>query len=703
MRRAAAAALMWLGALGVTPVRGQESSSGARPRPAASWTLGSPADLVRRIEGDAARVDALVSLGYQTWHYGAGWVRLAYAGDTVIGWSNPEGRLAVVFRGGADSIHVTAVARDATLASVLRARGTPEEYLPDRLRGTVLLRYGRIRITVDAMTQRVLATVDPGGVGGGDPGVPSRAAPAAPRWPATLHARVALVSTGDQGRVEADDVLALDVTVTNTGPGVARALHLEVHGTGAAMQPPAVVPSLDSLAAGASQVMPLVLRVADVPRDTVLSLEIGVREGQRFDLDPPMRVQIPLRPARAPRLVLAAVAVDDPSGDHRIGPREVVDLMARVQNTGVGTARDVRVRIVPGAGVHLATDPGEQTLGRVPPGASHEVRFSAFSDSRARGFPVTLEVREARARFDTSLALPLTLNRPVASAARLLRPGEEPSVSAASTAPLISPVDTGVPRAPLRPGTLAVVLGVERYSRAPDALFAERDARAFRQYAQNLFGTGDDASRLFYATNEEVSRSALHKLFDPEGWLARRTDASTDVVVFIAAHGTVDGKTRMAYLLPSDADPAYPAQTGMPIDSLLDRLGALPARSITVLLDACFSGTTRDGTALVPWARDVGVSIEHPALKYPHLVLLTASGSGEVAMGWSDQRHGLFTYWLLTGLRGGADADRDGVVDAGELGAFVARHVAETAQQLGREQTPRLFTRDRRAPLVHLP
>jgi hypothetical protein len=630
-------------------------------------------------------------------------VRVASGTGAVVGWSNPAGTLAVTLVPGVESTGHARVAVEAPFDDVIRLWGTPTAYLADRLRGTVLARYGRTLVTLDAASRRVLALDDAQAGAVESPPQPTRAAEGrGPTLPVTLTARASLVSTGRDGRIDADADVALDVTVRNAGPGVARGMRLHATARGAVIGLPEAWPTLDSLAVGMSRTLRLTLPVEQAARDTMLDLTIAVEEANSFDLDPPLQLRVPLRASRAPRLVLADLAVDDPSGDRRIAPREVVDIVARVANVGEGSARDVQVRIVPGAGVHLTPDaPAEQMLGTLAPSASRDVRFSAFSDSRATGFPVTLRLRAARARGDTSLVLPLALNRPVAATAQLLPPGEEAPSAAPSS--LVARVDTGVPRAAVRPGTLAVVLGVERYARAPDAQFAQRDAQTFRQYAQALFGTGDDAGRLFFATNEEVSRSTMHKLFDADGWLARRTDDATDVVVFVAAHGTVDARTRAAYLLPSDADPAYPVQTGMSLDTLFERLGALPARSVTVFLDACFSGTTRAGAALVPWSRDVGVSIEHPALKYPHLTVLTASASGETAMAWGAQRHGLFTYWLLDGLRGAADANRDRVVTAGELGGFVSRRVQDTAAQLGREQSPRLLTRDPGALMVRLP
>jgi hypothetical protein len=52
-------------------------------------------------------------------------------------------------------------------------------------------------------------------------------------------------------------------------------------------------------------------------------------------------------------------------------------------------------------------------------------------------------------------------------------------------------------------------------------------------------------------------------------------------------------------------------------------------------------------------------------------------------------RHGLFTYYLLKGLHGAADVDRDGTVVAGELCTYTGGRVSQAARDLfGNEQEP---------------
>jgi uncharacterized caspase-like protein len=50
--------------------------------------------------------------------------------------------------------------------------------------------------------------------------------------------------------------------------------------------------------------------------------------------------------------------------------------------------------------------------------------------------------------------------------------------------------------------------------------------------------------------------------------------------------------------------------------------------------------------------------------------------------------HGIFTYYLVQGLRGAADGDRDGIVTLQELYKYVEQQVSRHSRQVGANQRP---------------
>lgn len=689
------------------------------------WTLGSPSPTVLKIQGRPLLVERLESLGYELWRYGESWVRLSSVDGSVVGWRNASGALKVAWPAGGDTTSEGTFTSGSSRDDVLRLHGTPTAVEPRPASGVVVLRFGTSFVSVSGRDGRVVSWQDPQGTlrtrrSGGR--ASERAQRDAPRSdgaspmpqdlaggfssaPPSLAVRAALAGarTDDDVVIDAESRGALDVTVWNDGPGMAYGVMVT-----ASMEQPGLGIDLgnggqaDSIPPGRGVTLRVAVATSDRLRDGAVAFRVEARDraGRASAIAPHLVVRT--RAPRSPALVLEGIGVRDQSGNGRIEPREIVDVTARIGNRGAGTARDLRIAVLGGRLVQLTPESArDAALGDLPAGESRDVRFSAFTSAGATAFPVTLDVREARPRFDTVFTLPLALDQPVASLPTLQVRGRSAALGVLP-APLVVDVDTGITRAPARPLSVAVVLGVERYERVPPAAFARHDASVFREYAQQVFGIGDDPSRLYFRTDDEVTGGELRKLFADGGWLSRRVTAETDLVVYWAGHGQTDLQTRTAYLLPNDADPNYPAQTGLALTELYHRLAALKARSVVVFIDACFSGSTREGAALLAGARGAVVSVEHPALRSATMAVFSAATGEQVANAWPAQQHGVFTYWLLKGLRGDADTDADGVIRVDELDRFVRGRVVQSAAGLDREQTPQVVARDKAWAVVRL-
>ena len=109
------------------------------------------------------------------------------------------------------------------------------------------------------------------------------------------------------------------------------------------------------------------------------------------------------------------------------------------------------------------------------------------------------------------------------------------------------------------------------------------------------------------------------------------------------------------------------------------------------MLDSCFSGAkgrsiTGEGT------RPVSISIENPVLAGGKIVVIAASSGSQMSSDYDKVKHGLFTYYLLRGMRGEASRDQEGIVELGGLYEFVRKNVSETASlEMNRDQTPVLL------------
>ena len=131
---------------------------------------------------------------------------------------------------------------------------------------------------------------------------------------------------------------------------------------------------------------------------------------------------------------------------------------------------------------------------------------------------------------------------------------------------------------------------------------------------------------------------------------------------------------------------------------MYEQLADLGASSVTVFLDACFSGANRESEMLLADARPVFMEVDKVASN--EINVFSASGGKQISSAWPEKKHGLFSYYLMKGMRGDADLDKNSSITIGELGDYIKENVSEMAGMLDREQTPTLNTLDENKVLI---
>jgi len=684
----------------------------------ASFTLGSPAADVRRAQGVPTVIERLGSLGVEIWTFDAASVRLSSDSLRVTGWEDSGRTLHAEMRPGPNATNALTFGAGSHRDDVVRLMGTPTAVRLDRASGTMLWRYGQSAVTIGVADQRVIAWINAGNnlrVQGTSPagsrtasasGATSAAGAPKPNAPATLEAAITFHEPSGNGALDDGETATVSVEVRNRGPGAAFDVRLTATpeaGTPSLTVGPA--PALSRLDAGATARVDIPVSLAADAQDGRASLLIGVAEANGFGLETPRRLAIPVRAARPPRLALDGVRTDDQSHDGRISAREFVEVTARVWNAGPGVAHDVKASLGTGDDAFLVEESARQwTLGTLAPGEHRDLSFVFYTNTRARDVRVVIGLTEATGHFGATLTLPFVVDRPVTQTLDVAVATPSPNDSVPHSPPaLLDEVERDIPRAEAaNPDAIAVVIGVERYASLPTARFAAGDAQLFGRYAAAALGVSDDRNHLYIRTDADATGNEFRKLFGDDGWLARRVKPTTDLYVYFSGHGAPDVKTRAPYLLPTDADASYPRETGYALAQLYQQLARLDVRTVTVFLDACFTGTTRSSGTLFGGARPIVISVEHPALLRDNFAVIAASGGDQMASDYPAKRHGLFTYFALLGLRGAADADGDRVVTVAELERYLASVVPGAAASLDREQTPVVTARNRERAIVRL-
>jgi uncharacterized caspase-like protein len=177
----------------------------------------------------------------------------------------------------------------------------------------------------------------------------------------------------------------------------------------------------------------------------------------------------------------------------------------------------------------------------------------------------------------------------------------------------------------------------------------------------------------------------------------------TDVFVYYSGHGmpdVADNGNQDIYLFPYDARKELVRDRGYSLNKLYNDLNTLNAKSVTVILDACFSGSSRQTVThqTVNISNAKGVRITMPELSTkpwdtnPNFRLFTSSTGEQTSLGYDQAQAGLFTYYLALGLQGEADANDDGVIMIEELVNYVTENVSREAKNIrGGAQTPEFF------------
>ena len=242
----------------------------------------------------------------------------------------------------------------------------------------------------------------------------------------------------------------------------------------------------------------------------------------------------------------------------------------------------------------------------------------------------------------------------------------------------ISDVDKNIPiNVQNNDKTFVVVIANEDYEEVASVPFALNDGKIFASYCQKTLGIPESNIHL-------VENATLNKLKREIDWLSQVLGAyngDAKAIFYYAGHGIPDEKNHDAFLLPVDGY-GNDINTGYQISKLYQQLGAILAKQVVVLMDACFSGAKREGGMLVS-ARGVAIKVNN-GQPTGNMVVLTAAQGDETAYPNNEEGHGMFTYFLLKKLQ-----ESKGNVNLMELGDFVKTNVSQKSIILnGKSQTP---------------
>lgn len=508
-----------------------------------------------------------------------------------------------------------------------------------------------------------------------------------PTVPPLLTASVGFFEPSGDRFLDAKESGKLVVTISNKGPGPAYAVRL--------------VPALPKPIAGLGVLLPVEAGTIepgktvslDIPLEAAgeigsgaVTVKLEIKEGNGFDADPKV-IEFETRGFKAPKLEIAALKL---GGTGVVKAGEPAALTLTVRNAGEGPARGVAALFDLGSPDIFAASESSLVLGVLRPGESKAVHFDFLVNKRykaGKALPLSVSLTEAEGRYGVEpRPLGLALGESAPSPEVVSFKGRAEPKMSHPVAPESEDVDAPPKtQAPYDPESFAVVIGIERYRDVPAVDFAAKDAQAVHGYLTRAMGF--DPKNVILLQNERASGKDFDKYLGT--WLKNRVTDKSRVFIYYAGHGAPNPSTGEGYLLPYEGDPAYTEDTAYPLKRLYDNLARLPARDVTVALDACFSGSG-GRSVMAKWARPLvtTANILPPAGR--NTVVLSATSADQISASSPEREHGLLTYHLLKGLRGGADSDQDGAVTTAELFGYVRPVVEREARLQNVDQSPTL-------------
>lgn len=239
----------------------------------------------------------------------------------------------------------------------------------------------------------------------------------------------------------------------------------------------------------------------------------------------------------------------------------------------------------------------------------------------------------------------------------------------------------------------ALIIGISRYRNSntiPNLDYAHVDARSIYDFLQQPVAGGFSPDNMLLLSNENATLASIRQALT--NFVAR---ASTNdlLLIFFAGHGAPDRfAPENLYVIAHDTHVDDMPKTALAMPELLRYVEQnIKSKRVVLLMDACHSaGLSSGGT------RDLANNLSNLYLEkllYQEegRAIITSSDVNErshESKKWGNG-HGVFTYYVLEGLKGGADTNQDRFVSVGELFRYVRQKVRLDTNFL---QNPRMLT-----------
>jgi tetratricopeptide (TPR) repeat protein/uncharacterized caspase-like protein len=227
--------------------------------------------------------------------------------------------------------------------------------------------------------------------------------------------------------------------------------------------------------------------------------------------------------------------------------------------------------------------------------------------------------------------------------------------------------------------TKAVIVGVSDYKNIQKLTYAHTDAQAFYNFLTSSAGGKVEPNNIKLLLNDKATAGQIFAALD---WLLETTKEGETVIFYFSGHGDLETKTirQNGFLLAQDCPNAsYMSGGTVAINYLQDYLLTLIQKNkakVLLVTDACRSGKLAGGAE--------GVKQTATALQeqWESITKVLSSQAGELSyesQKWNNGG-GIFTYYMINGLEGLADRNKDKKVSLTELFIYLSDNIPKETE-----------------------
>ena len=250
----------------------------------------------------------------------------------------------------------------------------------------------------------------------------------------------------------------------------------------------------------------------------------------------------------------------------------------------------------------------------------------------------------------------------------------------------------------------AILVGVNDYVHVSKLNYCVNDITTLHD---EMLRHGYEEKRMFCLTTRSESGASFYPTRANIGRLINQVfgqmQKGDQILIVLSGHGLmIDGKS---YFCPEDADPKQPETTLINIEKLYELLDQSNATNKMLIVDACRNRPT-DSKEDVPKeivdtmsrnplegfkSADGTKGIEKLPPPPQGIALLSSCNEGEFSFEDKNLGHGVFTHFLIEGIRGNADMNHDSLISLLELTNYVCEETPlYTVKKFSAAQTPYL-------------